>query len=197
MGDRVTATERFWPKVEKIPFHECWEWTAARKQGSFEYGFFFDGQRQVLAHRFSWTLAHGPIADGLNVLHRCDNPSCVRSDHLFLGTTVDNVADKIAKGRQPRGARCANKNPRRGDQHHWSRGYPGGPRLPEQHWSERKPELIVKGSAHGQAKLDEARVVEIRRRVAAGASIRGTAREFDVSDRTIDFIVQRRTWRHV
>lgn len=56
-------------------------------------------------HRISWVLAFGPIPDGLNVLHHCDNPPCVRPDHLFLGTHRQNIADKVAKGRQHRGER--------------------------------------------------------------------------------------------
>jgi hypothetical protein len=55
------------------------------------------------AHRFAWELAYGPIPPGLSICHRCDNPPCVRPDHLFLGTTRENVFDSIAKGR-PRGA---------------------------------------------------------------------------------------------
>ncbi|HEY6731901.1 MAG TPA: HNH endonuclease signature motif containing protein [Solirubrobacterales bacterium] len=84
---------------------ECWEWQARRhKQG---YGLLseWDGERRsrLLAHRVSWELAFGQIPDRLHVLHRCDNPPCVNPRHLFLGSQRDNNADKVAKGRQPRG----------------------------------------------------------------------------------------------
>lgn len=52
------------------------------------------------AHRLAWTDANGPIPDGLHVCHRCDTPSCVNVEHLFLGTNDDNMADRSAKGRQ-------------------------------------------------------------------------------------------------
>ena len=94
-----TLSERFWSKVEQIPFHECWEWNACRSR--FGHGFVgIPGKKtNGLAHRLSWELSVGPIPEGLCVLHRCDNPGCVRPDHLFLGTQADNMKDKAAKGR--------------------------------------------------------------------------------------------------
>jgi DNA-binding CsgD family transcriptional regulator len=79
----------------------CWTWTGGTS--GFGHGAFWDGERQEIAHRFSWRLHHGPIPDGIYVLHHCDNPPCVRPDHLFLGTQRDNIRDASAKGRIPRG----------------------------------------------------------------------------------------------
>lgn len=88
---------RFWAKVEKTP--TCWEWRGATVTG---YGHISMGGvlgKIRLAHRISWEMHNGPIPDGLHVCHRCDNPKCVRPDHLFLGTDLDNAQDRDAKGR--------------------------------------------------------------------------------------------------
>jgi hypothetical protein len=102
-----TSEERFWAKVQRGEPDDCWIWTAATKRGygHFKYGHFKVDGKMVKAHRFSYALAHGPILDGLHVLHRCDNPPCVNPAHLFPGTNADNIRDKEAKGRgnQPRG----------------------------------------------------------------------------------------------
>lgn len=78
----------------------CWPWTGPRKRsyGSFKVN--DCGRRRVgRAHRLAWTLANGPIPDGLCILHRCDNPPCCNPSHLFLGTQLDNIRDRDAKGR--------------------------------------------------------------------------------------------------
>jgi hypothetical protein len=87
--------QRFWEKVDKSG--DCWLWTArVDREG---YGQFTADRHPDGAHRVAWTLAYGPIPDGMDVLHRCDNRPCVRSTHLFLGDQVANNADMVSKGR--------------------------------------------------------------------------------------------------
>ena len=79
----------------------CWVWTAyIIKSG---YGILNAEGEKLRAHCFSYERHYGVSVGKMHVLHRCDNPPCVRPDHLFLGTHQDNMADKQSKGRQPRG----------------------------------------------------------------------------------------------
>jgi hypothetical protein len=55
--------------------------------------------RRTTTHRLSWEYHKGPIPSGMCVLHKCDVRNCVNPNHLFLGTTQDNVDDKMLKGR--------------------------------------------------------------------------------------------------
>jgi hypothetical protein len=95
---RLPIQNRFWPKVQKTD--GCWLWLGAKHNG---YGQIGEGGRKgrvLMAHRVSWELHNGPIRpETLCVLHKCDNPSCVRPDHLFLGTQLDNIVDRHTKKR--------------------------------------------------------------------------------------------------
>ncbi len=153
-GQNSTLEQRFWAKVVKTD--GCWIWN--RGKGVKRYGSFKVGRSTEIAHRFSWKLHRGPIPDGLNVLHHCDNTRCVRPDHLFLGTQADNVADMIGKGRDHK----------------------------------------AKGERAALSKLTEAQVREMRRRYVAGVvGCHRLAAEYGVRKGTVQFIIARKTWKHI
>lgn len=90
-------------KKYRISDSGCWEWLGFLNE--WGYGRFNMNGRKILAHRASWEIHFGPIYLGALVCHKCDNPSCVNPNHLFLGSVKDNAVDMAAKGRQngPRG----------------------------------------------------------------------------------------------
>lgn len=96
MGFKNTE-KTFWSRVIVKNTDECWEWQGYKVQGG--YGLFGINYRQILTHRYSWELHFGEIPEGLWVLHKCDNPACVNPEHLFTGTSEDNINDKMIKGR--------------------------------------------------------------------------------------------------
>jgi len=83
--------DRFWEKVDVRSPDECWNWKGRKNE--FGYGLFDLMQIPKRAHRVIWELLNGPISEGKQVLHKCDNKSCVNPDHLYLGTHTDNVMD--------------------------------------------------------------------------------------------------------
>lgn len=75
----------------------CWPYTGTRLPKG--YGSHKANHRHWYAHRVAYEQTYGPIADGLEVCHKCDNPPCCNPTHLFLGTHAENMQDKIDKGR--------------------------------------------------------------------------------------------------
>lgn len=93
-GHGLTDHQRFWEKVDTSG--DCWEWKGGKPLG---YGRFYWRGGDYQAHRASLLLAGVEIPEGKFVLHHCDNPSCVRPSHLYIGTHNDNMRDMARRGR--------------------------------------------------------------------------------------------------
>lgn len=148
---------------------ECLVWTGRRTYNG--YGTICYSGRRLRCHRLSWTLAYGEIPDGLFVLHSCDNPPCIRPEHLFLGTAIDNVTDMMQKGRQARG---------------------------DKHRSRTHPETLSRGEANGRAKLKTKQAVAIKTAYAQGeATYNQLARLHGITYNCVWDIVHGKTWTHL
>lgn len=219
----------------------CWEWSGRKYHHG--YGQCSSGKRgrNDYAHRRAWERASGaPIPDGLGVYHTCDNPPCVRNDeqgtyevdgrllprwgHLFLGTDADNVADKVAKGRQLKGEQIRNSILTEPDvlsiHARWAtgtetmgeiaaslrvnratvsdvlRGVTWRHLLPPDFQYSRR-QRRCHGAESPNTKLTDAQAVEIIRRHAAGESQTALARHFPINQSNIGKLVRRETWKHL
>jgi hypothetical protein len=104
----VQRTRQFWRHVLIKGFDECWPWLGACNGA---YGqTLFDTPFGTLyrAHTIAFFLATGVYPGGSVIRHTCDNPPCCNPRHLKKGTQLDNVLDKVAKGRQARGQDSGN-----------------------------------------------------------------------------------------
>lgn len=94
-------SDLFWSKVHPEALSGCWLWHGATT--SHGYGTLSRSSAgkvsRAYAHRVAYERATGAAPGALDVCHRCDVPSCVNPDHLFLGTARDNAADMVRKGR--------------------------------------------------------------------------------------------------
>lgn len=95
---RLTSMERILARIE-VRESGCWEWQGARSASGYGWIKLSNPRRYVVVHRLAWSEVHGPIPDGLMILHSCDNPPCVNPDHLSLGTHADNMLDRQVRGR--------------------------------------------------------------------------------------------------
>jgi hypothetical protein len=100
----IPEEERFWEKVDKSgqnpDFPDCWEWTAHRSKGYGAFSHKPDGKsKKISAHKYSWQKANGKqVPEGLEVCHLCNNPPCVRPDHLEVGTRSHNQRYSVLHG---------------------------------------------------------------------------------------------------
>lgn len=97
----VPLETRFHSGYVRNPDTGCWDWLRSKDKNG--YGYIKDEGKTTKAHRVSYKIHNGRIPKEQCVLHKCDNPSCVNPEHLFLGTFADNARDKVEKGRQYRG----------------------------------------------------------------------------------------------
>jgi predicted XRE-type DNA-binding protein len=150
-------TEAFLARITPGSPDECWPWQAGTNRNG--YGVFTHQHEYYYAHRVSYEFYHGPIPEGLGVLHSCDNPICCNPYHLRAGTQKDNAFDMVSGGR---------------DRH-----------------------VTFHGEQHGNSKLKESHIIEIRHLAETGMTQAAIAERFGVCQRTVCIIVNRLTWKHI
>lgn len=160
-------SELFWLLVNMKTQEECWEWQDVRNKGG--YGLFTVNYRPLQATRVSYLLSYGQDPLNMVVRHKCDNPPCVNPWHLELGSQKENMQDAVLRGRIANGSRNG---------------------------SVTKPESRPRGVRNGISKLNDAAVVHIRERYAAGDTCEALAREFEVMGSLVARIVHGKIWTH-
>lgn len=214
---RRPLADRFWEKVDKSG-GGCWLWTGTvtdRGYGSVNTGGKHGPSRG--AHRVAWELTHGPIPKGMVVCHSCDNPPCVRPDHLFLGSQRANLRDASAKKRTMRGedhvfhrlteADVMDIRTRHADgtsqadlareyglNHQHVSSIVGGRAWAHLPLSANLGRIGDLGERHASAKLTAEQVRAIRADPRSGTLL---AAEYGVSTMAISNVRRRKTWRHV
>ncbi|MCK9416834.1 HNH endonuclease [Candidatus Dojkabacteria bacterium] len=179
--------------------NECWEWLAAKTNG---------GYGQIcglgLTHRVSYKFFVGPIPKGLFVLHKCDNPSCVNPNHLFLGTQRDNMQDMSKKDRSLKGE----KNYWFGKDHSGEKNGMFGKHHKEESNQKNREKHLGKnngekchffsedhsGEKGPNHKLKNEDIIEIRN---SNLKLKDLAEKFNISYSSIMNIKHFRTWKNV
>lgn len=166
--DGMTLTEAFrWVMPEEPPEDGApWLWRGSIDEKG--YGTVRHGGRNHFAHRVAYELFVGPIPDGLLIRHKDDTPLNINPNNLEPGTLLDNVCDRVERGRSYSGP-----------------------------FSEERLEAVARGEAHGMTPLTENDVISIRHLSKMGYSQVSIAEKFGVTQVTISNIIRRKTWAHV
>jgi hypothetical protein len=149
------------------PHTGCWLWNYHGNTVETYPEIMIRGRRQNVS-RWILQVTTGVLAPVAR--HSCDRPRCCNPEHLSWGSYQDNSNDAITRGRVPSG---------------------------DDNSSRRKPERLARGEAHGRSVLTEEVVRAIRASHAAGESMYGLAKQYNVTKRTIQQIIRRNTWNHV
>jgi hypothetical protein len=164
---KLTTEQRFAAKTRRKG--ECLEWIGSRNSSG--YGMFYYGGQTRKAHRVAYEMAHGSIADGMQICHRCDNPWCVEPSHLFMGSASDNMRDALSKGRLV--------TPITSAQRHFHAGH------------------APRGERASGARLTRAQAQEIVLAAAGGELTKTLASRYGVARSTIQGVLRGSTWADI
>lgn len=221
----VIERERFWSKVNLHgPMHPvlktcCWLWKGAHQDSG--HGVFRLREQRMPAGKAALILSGIEVEDGMDMCHHCDNPPCVRPDHIFQGTDADNHRDMYLKRRHAHGERSGTVVLTERKVRHIVDEYKKGARacdLAKKHkvttgtisnivkgvtWAHiTEGASITRGRARGNrspsAKLTEELVLHLRPQWKAGKlNISQTARDLGVERATLRLALNGTNWAHI
>jgi hypothetical protein len=191
--------ERFWSKVDRSGGPDaCWPFT--RGLDGDGYGQFHVCRKPVRAHQIAFAIANGHYATPCT-LHTCHFSTCCNPAHLYEGTNAQNSRDMVEAGHSTKGDRnWARRHPElmpRGD-NNGARKHPELMPRGDRNGARLHPERLPRGEGHGNARLTEPNVREIRAKYALSVvSLADLAVEYGVTKQAIHGVVSGKRWAHV